>query len=213
MGDLSDKLENGKERKSTLTVMQVELGLKTGAFVCKNSETRVKGSGAWDTFTRIYDVKEDKFIEFVQCMACDKILLHGRSTTNMLHHQQMHEKEAIKLDLNQNKVEIITSPNSTENSTAEFKEIGSRAIEIVRDKLTWSISDWCAGNLRPFDVVSDEYFVQIAQNLVSFGAKLGNFDVKRTIPHETTISRNIQTQYDRMLLSILPEVETAVDAG
>jgi hypothetical protein len=49
----------------------------------------------------------------------------------------------------------------------------------------------CIKDLRPFDVVEDEGFMELASCLINLGAKYDNVEAKQILPHSTTVSRNI----------------------
>lgn len=46
----------------------------------------------------------------------------------------------------------------------------------------------CAKDLRPFNIVGVESFLDLAQQLIHIGAKYGAIDVEFVLPHPKTVS-------------------------
>lgn len=57
-------------------------------------------------------------------------------------------------------------------------------------------TEWVIQNCRPFSNVKDEGLTKVSRFLISVGAKYGkNLNIDTLIPHNTTVSRNIDNLY------------------
>jgi hypothetical protein len=59
-----------------------------------------------------------------------------------------------------------------------------------------SIANWCAINIRPFQVVEDSGFVEVSQVFLDIGARYGRptgkLNVEKILRYANTIKRRIQ---------------------
>lgn len=92
--------------------------------------------------------------------------------------------------------------NLTSEKTAELKRA-----------LTKSIVEFCARDIRPFEVISGKGFLGLAQLSVSIGATYGNIDFSTILPHPTTIARNVAKVKNEIHQQIFPMVEKAMESG
>lgn len=65
------------------------------------------------------------------------------------------------------------------------------SIASIKKLTTNKLVEFCAKDIRPFEIVLGEGFKNIAQHLWSMGALCGDMDVTNVLPHPTTISRNV----------------------
>lgn len=86
------------------------------------------------------------------------------------------------------------------------KEDASMEKKIITDKVV----EFCATDVRPFEIIAGHGFLRLAQHFVSLGAKYGDFDVKRIIPHPTTISRHVSHVKNLKQQEIFPIIQQAI---
>ena len=70
----------------------------------------------------------------------------------------------------------------------------------------------CCKDIRPYDVVAGDGFVNIVQHFVNLGAKYGRFNVKDVLPHPTTVSRNVVKTAQAMKGSVAEEIKPIIEA-
>ncbi|KAL1429775.1 hypothetical protein MTO96_015763 [Rhipicephalus appendiculatus] len=67
--------------------------------------------------------------------------------------------------------------------------------------------------MRPFDVVRDEGFLKIADELVAAGARYGTLSAKELLPHPTTVSRKAAEVASSLRERLRPEIKAAMEHG
>ncbi|KAG4073225.1 hypothetical protein HA402_013485 [Bradysia odoriphaga] len=70
--------------------------------------------------------------------------------------------------------------------------------------------EFCAKDMKPFEIVAGEGFRSLIQHTWSLGAFYGNKDVGCILPHPTTISRNVSSIKEQKEQQILPVIENAI---
>lgn len=81
--------------------------------------------------------------------------------------------------------------------------------------MTSKIVNWCTTDIRPFDTIIGKGFIDFSQELLNIGRRNSSYNVNihDILPHPTTISRNIDYEYNKALKCIIPEVTKAIMAG
>lgn len=79
-----------------------------------------------------------------------------------------------------------------------------------KEKVNKKCVQVCAKDLRPFNFVQGEGFVELAQEFINIGAKYGEVDVASVLPHPTTISRHIKEIADQIRNEIIPKIKDAI---
>ncbi|KAG4067136.1 hypothetical protein HA402_000127 [Bradysia odoriphaga] len=79
--------------------------------------------------------------------------------------------------------------------------------------LTAKIVEFCALDIRPFEIIKGKGFINLAQHFISVGAEHGVIDVSNVLPHPTTISRNVSDVKLKKHTELLPIVEKALKNG
>lgn len=69
---------------------------------------------------------------------------------------------------------------------------------------------FCAKHIRPFDVVSGDGFIEVANVLISLGACYGQVDACADLPSPTTVSRKVADVAETMQGKIVPEIQAAM---
>lgn len=85
----------------------------------------------------------------------------------------------------------------------------------LKKLMTRKLVEFCAKDMRPFEIVQGEGFRHLAQFIWSMGAIHGNriTDVTCILPHPTTISRNVAAIKEEMLEKLIPVLEDSIEAG
>lgn len=81
----------------------------------------------------------------------------------------------------------------------------------LKKVLTAKLVEFCARDIRPFEIVTGGGFRALIQHIWSLGAFYGNKDVACIIPHPTTISRNVKSIKEEKLEQLLPVIENAIE--
>ncbi|GAA6085467.1 zinc finger protein 618-like [Tachysurus ichikawai] len=66
----------------------------------------------------------------------------------------------------------------------------------------------CCKDIRPYDIVAGNGFVDIVQHLA---AKFGTFDVRDALPHPTTVSRHIEEKAQALQSSVATEIKSIIE--
>lgn len=72
--------------------------------------------------------------------------------------------------------------------------------------LTSKTVEWCAKDIRPFDVIKDHDFKELGQNLIKIGATHGNIKIGDILVNPTTISRNVEKACIELKEKLIPEL-------
>lgn len=83
----------------------------------------------------------------------------------------------------------------------------------IKKLTTAKLVEFCAKDLRPFEIVLGEGFKKLIQHIWSMGAIYGDMDVSCILPHPTTISRNVAAIKEKKQQKILPVIEDAIIRG
>jgi hypothetical protein len=179
----------------------VELGLETGRFTEVEVNGEINKSVVWQNFKKIKDVTTNKFVNFVICNMCKKVLSYKseNGTSRMKRHAKACSNEASET------AEMIIDPSERDlmsDTRRELKKI-----------MTSKFVNWCANTIRPFDVVNDIGVRDIANQLVFLGSKFDDFNVAGILPNPRTISRNTEIEHNQIMAAIKPEVSAAITEG
>lgn len=80
----------------------------------------------------------------------------------------------------------------------------------LKKLITTKMVEFCAKDMRPFEIVSGQGFKALLQHIWSLGAFYGNKNVGDILPHPTTISRNVSSIKKEMEQQIVPVIEKAI---
>lgn len=85
----------------------------------------------------------------------------------------------------------------------------------LKKLMTKKLVEFCAKDMRPFEIVEGEGFRQLVQFIWSVGAMHGNeiTNVTSILPHPTTVSRNVATIKEDMMKRVVPEIKNSMEAG
>lgn len=143
----------------------------------------------WEVFSIIVD-QDGKDVHYVSCNICKKILKQTSSTSNLVKHKcyisKLQNESGSKLELDESSKKIIT-------------------------KL---LTKWVVRNCRPYNIVADTGLEEVLEHFALIGSKYGsNVDVKKTLPHPTTVSRNVANLYSQCFQSVREEISSIKDNG
>jgi len=97
-----------------------------------------------------------------------------------------------------------------------FKQANKPTVPItneVKSKFVELCVNFCAKDIRPFTVVSEEGFKDVAQELIRIGSVYGNVPVNDVLPNPTTVSRNICKTADQVRNKISANILPFVQSG
>lgn len=89
------------------------------------------------------------------------------------------------------------------------KEIINKEKKILTEKIV----EFCALDVRPFEIIKGKGFINLAQHFISVGAEHGVVDVSNVLPHPTTISRNVSDVKIKKHAELFPIIEKAMQNG
>lgn len=157
-----------------------------GELVLRQKKGRSK---VWEVFSTILDL-DGKEVQYVSCNNCKKILKHSSSTSNLVRHKcyicKQKQESSSKLELDESSKKTIT-------------------------KL---ITKWAVRNCRPYNIVADSGLEEVLEHFTLIGSKYGsNVDVKKSLPHPTTVSRNVENLYRLCFQSVREEISSIKETG
>lgn len=83
----------------------------------------------------------------------------------------------------------------------------------IKKVTTRKLVEFCAKDIRPFEIVKGEGFKIIAQHFWTMGSIYGDRDVTSVLPHPTTISRNVSAIKTEKLEKLVPVLEKSIGNG
>lgn len=86
-------------------------------------------------------------------------------------------------------------------------------IAAIKKVTTQKLVEFCAKDIRPFDIVKGDGFIVIAQHFWTMGSIYGDMDVRSVLPHPTTISRNVAAVKKERLEKLIPVIEKSIRNG
>jgi len=84
----------------------------------------------------------------------------------------------------------------------------------TKNAVTEAMTRWVIEACRPFAIVEDKSFHDVLQSYVNIGVKFGsNVNIKQSIPHSTTIARNINGIFQKCFESVKESMRLAKETG
>ncbi|KAG4078080.1 hypothetical protein HA402_002131 [Bradysia odoriphaga] len=85
----------------------------------------------------------------------------------------------------------------------------------LKKLMTKKLVEFCATDMRPFEIIQGEGFRQLAQFIWSMGSLHGNqfTDVTCILPHPTTISRNVTAIKEDTMKRVMPAIKNSMEDG
>lgn len=153
-----------------------------------------KKSDVWNRFCEVVDTSTLSPSGYVQCKSCKSFFSYNASKTGTSH-------------LIRHKCKSVTECCSIKSF---FPENKSAVPASVKETMTSACVRWCAKNMRPYDVVSDDGFLKLADHLIAAGARYGNISAKDLLPHPTTVSRKVAEMASTLREEMKPSITAAV---
>lgn len=94
-----------------------------------------------------------------------------------------------------------------------YKTLLQKTVTKEKQIITHKVVEFCARDVRPYEIITGQGFLNLVQYFVSIGAKYGEIDVKTVLPHPTTVSRHVSDVRDEMQAKVLPIIEEAINKG
>jgi len=76
----------------------------------------------------------------------------------------------------------------------------------AKKQITTSVVQFCAKDIRPFNIVEGEGFKGVARELINIGAKYGRIQVEQVLPCGQTISNNVDETYKKLKEAVNEEL-------
>lgn len=166
----------------------------------RNSKCR-KSSVIWNKFSKIQHIAQQKYINYVKCKTCSTFLKFSNKTgtsTLKRHLVSCEKHNGAVHDKNTNIPIVVDNVEYQQN---------------IKKKFTSIIVEWCAKDIKPFDMIIGNGFKKFVQEAVNVGSQYGNIDINYVLPDPRTISRNISSTYTKLIEDIRPEINTSITAG
>ncbi|KAH7953041.1 hypothetical protein HPB49_004004 [Dermacentor silvarum] len=158
---------------------------------------QVRKIQVWKHFLEVVDVHTLSPVGHVQCKSCKAFFACDGGKTGTSH-------------LNGHKCKAA---DYTAAITSFFTENKPQVSSTVKGNLTTACVKWCAKDMRSFDVVCDDGFLKVADELIAIGAKYGSITARTVIPHPTTVSRRVSEVANELREAVMPEIQSAMKEG
>ena len=152
--------------------------------VIEDRESKRLKSDVWNHFDKVHDENGER-IDFVQCKNCKAVLSYSSrktgTSTLARHTTRCEGSDESGLPL----------PGPDQPSVATFFTARPKVMPLtqkVKQNVTKKCVYFCCKDIRPFNIVNGDGFVELAQELIYVGATYGNVAVSSVMPCNVTIS-------------------------
>ncbi|CAF3573381.1 unnamed protein product [Rotaria sp. Silwood1] len=150
----------------------------------------------WKHFNRIKD-SNDKFLNYVQCVKCKKLLAYEPKNTG---------SSTLKSHASSCKFESGSATYSIENMLKKNNDVPSDIKRLVTD----ACAKMCSYDMRPYETVSGKGFELLCNTLIDVGRKITKLNDAATIlPDPTTISRRVHVLAEENTKKLIYDTLTA----
>lgn len=181
---------------------EIKTGIRLGYYGKENLSLsdRVQ-SNVWSHFEQIFEIDTGNKFDFISCKKCGHFYSYNirNGTSTLSNHLNKCNKQSNESD--------------ERDTNRKTKKVTAKKTSAIKKKTTQIAVRWCAKNIRPFDIVTDDGFQEMAQYFIKIGASHGNISVSTIIPSSKTVSRNVRTTFQSVLDSITPEIKEAFNSG
>lgn len=80
----------------------------------------------------------------------------------------------------------------------------------VKKETIEKLIDFCAKDLRPFNIIEGDGFKELIQHFIKIDAKYGNIDVNKIIPSRKTISNRVEDKYFLLKNQFIKKFKTLI---
>lgn len=91
-----------------------------------------------------------------------------------------------------------------------YKILPKEIVNKTKKETTEKLVEFCALDVRPFEIVTGRGFTSMVQHFVSVGARLGELDVTTILAHPTTLSRNVSEMKNKKHVELFPIIQKAI---
>lgn len=155
----------------------------------------------WTKFEAIVDVDtltaERRVLPYVSCCKCCRVLSYD-SARGGTSHLRRHADSCTTGSV---------ASFGTSHVTSYFKTI---AVPLVaKQQITRKVVEFVSKDLRPFEIVAGDGFIELAQALINAGVKYGQVSANDILPDPVTISRNLVAKYSDVKVNVVvPEIRS-----
>ncbi|CAF1209747.1 unnamed protein product [Adineta ricciae] len=211
--DIHTSTENSPSTSSrnSLSILSWSPSNQSNEYTCKKIEmlmkqngkqyivvdnTKVHSSKCWDLFGFPAIIESDgetpKIIEkFVTCRQCYMTYSFNSNSTRLLNNhicKKPHRARSSSASMAPN-----SSSSCHQTTLASYTAAGGVKLSDGHMKRMKDLqANWICKDIRPFAIIEDDGFREIAQELVSLGAKYGNIEVGRVLRSSKIIGLHIQ---------------------
>lgn len=195
-----------------LTCQQVFHNINENIFITKEKrfvpgETKRKVSGIWKYVLEIFELKDGReqlIKQFVQCSICKLVMKYDSKklgTNHISNHINKHPQSQPKPVGGTILGFLSTKETERVVSTADKEKVLKSAVKFV------------AKDLRPFESVQGDGFIQLAHTLWNMGAKNGFIStetMKKVLPSPQTVSRHVEITAANWKLLMINMLQTVI---
>lgn len=135
-------------------------------------------SKCWENFQLVYF--ENKKRDFVLCKKCKKFFVHGKRSGTSHLHKHLCEKKS----------QTIEKTRSIRNTITQH--FGGKVLNVSDKKQVENAQMICiARDLRPLSFTEGAGFIQLANALIQFGAKMGPIDASRVLASRFVLTNRV----------------------
>ncbi|KAK3907808.1 Transposable element Hobo transposase [Frankliniella fusca] len=158
------------------------------------------GSTSRVVFISTETVKE-KYSGYLYCVSCKQVksYVSSKGTSGLSRHPCVKKAEAARL---------AAPPEDTPLPPLNQIVPGKVKSEVLKMSTLY-----CATDLASFQSVEGEGFLNLAQSFVDIGATHGRLDVRRMVPHRTTVTDKLEEIAGDIKLKFVPRAREAIAAG
>jgi hypothetical protein len=147
--------------------------------------TASASSNVWNFFLGINaatgdDAEKRTVLPFVSCKRCSKVLSYDKIKGGTSHLRRHSETCNGKASVSQSTPQI-----------SNFFKCKSGVPLSVKQYVTERCAEFVCTDIRPFETISGDGFIALAQALIGIGVQHGQVSARDVIPHPTTVSRKI----------------------
>lgn len=155
----------------------------------------------WKYFVDITSVTNGEVIKlpYVSCVKCSSVLTYNSSSGGTSHIRR-------HADCCQSKTAASSSYPGIGNF---FKPTG--VTSAAKSQMTDMCVEFVCKDIRPFETISGDGFLRLAQSLINIGVKYGQVSASDVLPHPTTVSRRVDEVAEKLKTEIVkPEINACL---
>jgi hypothetical protein len=160
------------------------------------SEAKEGKNSLWQFFKSVYQIvgTDKSYLPYVMCARCEKILSYD-SAKGGTSHLRRH-------------VDACAAAKQTAGTTSLSSFFKTTSIpKAAKDHITEKCVEFVCRDIRPFNTVEGEGFLDLAQALINVGVRYGQVNAADVLPHRTTVSNNVAKRAAELKESVvIPDI-------